>query len=144
MNLCPGPVGRRERGRDRRVRRRRSKAPCLHSPSRAARVCRGGPHLQRSPPLSPGTHLEGWLARLDEFDRYATDRGVQTIFPGHGPAGRLSLIPATREYLEAFATALETGAAESAEAAMMMRFPDYRVPQFLTLFSLPAYFPAAA
>jgi glyoxylase-like metal-dependent hydrolase (beta-lactamase superfamily II) len=116
---------------------------CIHLAERrafvAADLIYNGAHLYLQE-----HNLEGWLARLDEFDRYAMDRGVQTIFPGHGPAGGLSLIQATREYLEAFATALETGAAESAEAAMMMRFPDYRAPQFLTLFSLPAYFPAAA
>jgi hypothetical protein len=66
---------------------------------------------------------------------------VQTIYPGHGPAGGLSLIQATREYLQAFADAVETGNADSVRASIMARFPDHRVPQFLTLFSLPAYFP---
>jgi glyoxylase-like metal-dependent hydrolase (beta-lactamase superfamily II) len=88
-------------------------------------------------------NLEGWLARLDEFERFVAEHGVQTIYPGHGPAGGLSLIEGTREYLEAFATAVETGTADSAQAALLARFPDHRVPQFLTVFSLPAYFPPA-
>jgi glyoxylase-like metal-dependent hydrolase (beta-lactamase superfamily II) len=88
-------------------------------------------------------NLEGWLARLDEFERYVAEEDVQTIYPGHGPAGGLSLIQATREYLQAFASAVATGNADSARAAIMARFPDHRVPQFLTVFSLPAYFPAA-
>src|SRR5262249_58420272 len=27
-------------------------------------------------------NLEGWLARLDEFERFAAENGVQTIYPG--------------------------------------------------------------
>jgi glyoxylase-like metal-dependent hydrolase (beta-lactamase superfamily II) len=88
-------------------------------------------------------NLDGWLARLDEFHQFATERGVQTIYPGHGPAGGISLIEGTREYLQAFASAVETGDADTARDAIMSRFPDYRVEQFLTTFSLPAYFPAA-
>jgi glyoxylase-like metal-dependent hydrolase (beta-lactamase superfamily II) len=87
-------------------------------------------------------NLEGWLARLDEFARFAAKAGIQTLYPGHGPAGGLSLIQGTREYLEAFATAMKTGNADSARDAITVRFPDYRVEQFLTMFSLPAYFPA--
>ena len=89
-------------------------------------------------------NLEGWLTRLDELDAFVTQNGVQTIYPGHGPAGGFWLIEATREYLEAFATAVQTGSADSAGAAMMARFPDHRVTQFLTTFSLPAYFPSTA
>jgi glyoxylase-like metal-dependent hydrolase (beta-lactamase superfamily II) len=87
-------------------------------------------------------NLEGWLARLDEFERFAGERGVQTIYPGHGPPGGLSLIQGTREYLLAFASAVEMGNADSARGAITSRFPDYRIEQFLTVFSLPAYFPA--
>jgi hypothetical protein len=56
--------------------------------------------------------------------------------------GGLCLIQGTREYLQAFATAVKTGSADSARDAVTVRFPDYRVEQFLTIFSLPAYFPA--
>jgi len=114
---------------------------CLHLPDRQAFVTSdliyNGAHLylqERNP--------EGWLARLDEFDQFASEHGVQTLHPGHGPAGGLSLIPGTREYLHAFATAVKTGDANSAREALTSRFPDYRVEQFLTAFSLPAYFPA--
>src|SRR5262249_28545293 len=89
-------------------------------------------------------NLEGWLTRLDEFERFADEHGIQTICPGHGPASGLSLIQSTREYLQGFASAVETGNADSARDAIMARFPDHRVPQFLTAFSLPAYFPPAA
>jgi glyoxylase-like metal-dependent hydrolase (beta-lactamase superfamily II) len=89
-------------------------------------------------------NLEGWLTRLDEFDAFVAQHGVQTIYPGHGPAGGLWLIEATREYLEAFATAVRTGTADTAQAAMISRFPHHRVKQFLTVFSIPAYFPTAA
>jgi hypothetical protein len=86
-------------------------------------------------------NLQGWLTRLDEFDRFVAEHGVQTIHPGHGPAGGLSLIQATREYLQAFAIAIGTGNADDARTTIVSRFPDHRVSQFLTLFSLPAYFP---
>ncbi|HYX77670.1 MAG TPA: MBL fold metallo-hydrolase [Gaiellaceae bacterium] len=116
---------------------------CLHLPSRrafvAADVIYNGAHLYLQE-----HNLEGWLTRLDELERFAAEHGVHTIYPGHGPAGGLSLIEATREYLKAFASAVETGNADSARATMMARFPDHRVPQFLTAFSLPAYFPPAA
>ena len=88
-------------------------------------------------------NLEGWLARLDEFEQLAAQRDLRTIHPGHGPAGGLSLIQGTREYLQAFATAIETGDADSAREAILSRFPDHHVQQFLDQFSLPAYFPSA-
>lgn len=89
-------------------------------------------------------NLEGWLARLDELEQLAAQRRLRTIHPGHGPAGGLSLIQGTREYLHAFAGAVETGNADSAREAILSRFPDHRVEQFLDVFSLPAYFPSAA
>lgn len=86
--------------------------------------------------------LDGWLARLDELEQFAAERGVHTIYPGHGQAGGLSLIAATREYLTAFAQAVKSGDAQTARDAMIARFPDYHALPFLTAFSLPAYFPA--
>jgi glyoxylase-like metal-dependent hydrolase (beta-lactamase superfamily II) len=115
---------------------------CLHLTDRRAFVTSdliyNGAHLYLQE-----HNLEGWLARLDEFDQFARDHEVQTLYPGHGPAGGLSLIEGTREYLQAFATAVKTGNAESARESLTARFPDYRVEQFLTVFSLPAYFSAA-
>ena len=86
-------------------------------------------------------NLEGWQARLGELEQHVADRGLRTIHPGHGSAGGLSLIQGTREYLEAFARALQTGNAASARDAIMAQFPDHHVQQFLDVFSLPAYFP---
>jgi glyoxylase-like metal-dependent hydrolase (beta-lactamase superfamily II) len=86
--------------------------------------------------------LEDWLVRLGELEDLAARRGLSTIHPGHGPAGGLSLIQGTREYLEAFARAIETGSAASAREAILSQFPDHHVQQFLEVFSLPAYFPS--
>ena len=85
--------------------------------------------------------LEAWLARLDEFEAFASGRGL-TIYPGHGPPGDLTLVAKTRAYLNDFAEAVGSGDAKTAEQRMLARYPDYRVRQFLTLFSLPAYFPS--
>lgn len=85
-------------------------------------------------------HLDGWLARLDELEQFSRGR-VSIIFPGHGPAGGLSLIDHTRGYLQDFRAALEGGSADSVEAKMLERYPDHHARQFLTVFTLPAYFP---
>jgi glyoxylase-like metal-dependent hydrolase (beta-lactamase superfamily II) len=88
--------------------------------------------------------LEQWLGRLDELEQLAAQRELTTIHPGHGPAGGLSLIQGTREYLQAFATAIEAGNVDGAREAILSRFPDHHVLQFLDEFSLPAYLPSAA
>jgi glyoxylase-like metal-dependent hydrolase (beta-lactamase superfamily II) len=85
-------------------------------------------------------HLEGWLARLSELEDFSRCR-VTTIYPGHGPSGDLSLIDHTRAYLQNFSAALERGSAESVEAKMLERYPHHHARQFLTVFTLPAYFP---
>jgi glyoxylase-like metal-dependent hydrolase (beta-lactamase superfamily II) len=112
---------------------------CLHLPDRRALITSdliyNGAHLYLQE-----RNLDGWLERLNELERFAAQRGVHTLYPGHGPAGGLSLIQGTREYLQAFASALKLGDADSARDALTSRFPDYRVTQFLTAFSLPAYF----
>jgi glyoxylase-like metal-dependent hydrolase (beta-lactamase superfamily II) len=84
--------------------------------------------------------LEAWLARLDEVERFCRDR-VSTIYPGHGPPGDLSLVGHTRTYLRDFRAALEGGSAASVEARMLERYPQHHARQFLTAFTLPAYFP---
>jgi len=89
-------------------------------------------------------NLEGWLGRLDELDQLVVQRGLRTIHPGHGPAGGLSLIEGTREYLQAFASAIGTENVDSAREAILSQFPDHHAQQFLDVFSLPAYFPPAA
>lgn len=88
-------------------------------------------------------HLESWLTRLQELEIFAEGR-VARIYPGHGKAAGLELIAQTRAYLENFADAIRSGDANSAERLMTARYPDYNVKQFLTAFSIPAYFPPAA
>ena len=84
--------------------------------------------------------LDGWLARLDELESFSRGR-VTTIYPGHGPAGNLSLIDHTRTYLRDFGAALEGGSAAIVEAKMLEKYPQHHARQFLTVFTLPAYFP---
>jgi hypothetical protein len=50
----------------------------------------------------------------------------------------------TRAYLSDFAEAVGCGDARLAEQKILAKYPDYRVRQFLTAFSIPAYFPAAS
>jgi glyoxylase-like metal-dependent hydrolase (beta-lactamase superfamily II) len=87
-------------------------------------------------------HLESWLARLDELEAYANNR-VTTIHPGHGRAAGLELIGQTRAYLHDFADAVRRGNRKDVEEAMLRKYPHYLVKQFLTAFSIPAYFPTA-
>jgi glyoxylase-like metal-dependent hydrolase (beta-lactamase superfamily II) len=87
-------------------------------------------------------HLDSWLARLDELEAYANNR-VTTIHPGHGKAGGLELIRQTRAYLHDFADAVRSGNAKNVEQAMLGKYSNYHVKQFLTPFSIPAYFPPA-
>lgn len=85
-------------------------------------------------------HLESWLTRLNELETFAKDR-VATIHPGHGKAAGLELIGQTRAYLRDFADATKSGDAKTAEQQIVAKYPDYQVRQFLTAFSIPAYFP---
>lgn len=85
--------------------------------------------------------LDAWLARLQELENFCRDR-VITIHPGHGPAGDLSLIAHTRAYLCDFSAALVGGTAKTVEARMLEKYPRHHAKQFLTAFTLPAYFPS--
>ena len=87
-------------------------------------------------------HLESWLARLDELEEFAKNR-VSTIYPGHGAPGDLTLIKQTRTYLHDFADAVKSGDAKIAEQQILAKYPDYHARQFLSVFSIPAYFPTA-
>ena len=87
-------------------------------------------------------HLDSWLVRLDELEAFAKDR-VTTIHPGHGKAAGLKLIGQTRAYLQDFAEAVKSGDAKTAEQRMLLKYSNYHVNQFLTAFSIPAYFPSA-
>jgi glyoxylase-like metal-dependent hydrolase (beta-lactamase superfamily II) len=86
-------------------------------------------------------HLESWLARLDEVEAFARNR-CSTIYPGHGKPAGMELIAQTRTYLHDFAIATRSGNAKTAEQLMLSMYPDYRVKQFLTAFSIPAYCPS--
>jgi glyoxylase-like metal-dependent hydrolase (beta-lactamase superfamily II)/ketosteroid isomerase-like protein len=86
-------------------------------------------------------HPEAWLERLDELEQFAAGR-VSAFYPGHGATGDGRLIADTRAYLHDFLKAIEMGDAAAAERELLAKYPGYRVKQFLTLFSLPAYFPA--
>ena len=86
-------------------------------------------------------HLESWLARLDELEEFAKDR-VTTIYPGHGEAAGLELIGQTRAYLHDFGKAVKSGDAKIAEQRMLNKYRNYHVKQFLSAFSIPAYFPS--
>jgi hypothetical protein len=55
----------------------------------------------------------------------------------------LTIISRTRAYLDDFANAVKSGDAKSAEQQILAKYPEHHVRQFLTLFSLPAYFPSA-
>jgi glyoxylase-like metal-dependent hydrolase (beta-lactamase superfamily II) len=88
-------------------------------------------------------HLDSWLTRLGELEAFAANR-ISTIHPGHGPPGDLRLIAQTRDYLCDFAAAVSTGDARTAEQQILAKYSDYHARQFLTVFSIPAYFPPAA
>ena len=86
-------------------------------------------------------HLESWLARLDELESFAKGH-VETFHPGHGKAAGLELIERTRGYLRDFTEAVRSGNANTAQQRILAKYPDYHAKQFLTVFSIPAYFPA--
>ncbi len=87
-------------------------------------------------------HLESWLMRLDELVDLAKGR-IDTFYPGHGKPGGVELIDQTRDYLRDFADIAKGADAKTAEQRMLAKYPEYHVKQFLTVFSIPAYFPAA-
>ncbi len=88
-------------------------------------------------------HLESWLNRLDELEEFAQGR-VAMIYPGHGKGAGLELITQTRTYLHEFAQATKSRDAETAQRYMLAKYPDYHVSQFLTAFSIPAYYSSVA
>jgi glyoxylase-like metal-dependent hydrolase (beta-lactamase superfamily II) len=86
-------------------------------------------------------HIESWLARLSELEGFAENH-VPTLYPGHGEPAGLELIARTREYLQTFVEVVKNGDAKSVEQGMLSAYPNYHARQFLTAFSIPAYFPA--
>jgi glyoxylase-like metal-dependent hydrolase (beta-lactamase superfamily II) len=84
-------------------------------------------------------HIASWLERLKEMEAFAGDR-VSTIHLGHGAAGDLELIPLTRQYLNDFAKAVQSGDAKSADLEILGKYAGQRAQQFLTAFSISAFF----
>ncbi|MBV8066440.1 MAG: MBL fold metallo-hydrolase, partial [Candidatus Eremiobacteraeota bacterium] len=112
---------------------------CLHIPSMGTLLCAdllydaAHAYLQER-------HLESWLARLDELESFIESRRVSLIYPGHGSSGGIELVERTRDYLRDFSEAVRLGDAADAQQRMLAKYPDYHVKQFLTAFSIPAYF----
>jgi hypothetical protein len=48
----------------------------------------------------------------------------------------------TRAYLQDFTEVVQFGSAWATEQQMLAKYPTHRIKQFLTMFSLPAFFPA--
>lgn len=82
------------------------------------------------------------VRQVDELEEFGRSR-VSTIYPGHGVAGGLSLIEYTRAYLRDFAAAIQSGDAKTVEERILEKYPEHHAKQFLTVFSIPAYFPRA-
>ncbi|MBV8375302.1 MAG: hypothetical protein JO302_07300, partial [Candidatus Eremiobacteraeota bacterium] len=111
---------------------------CLHIPSLRALCCADLLYNNAHAYLQE-RHLEGWLARLDELASFIKER-ISTIYPGHGNPGGAELVEHTRDYLRDFSDAVRLGNAASAQEYMLAKYPEYHVKQFLTAFSIPAYF----
>lgn len=84
-------------------------------------------------------HLESWLDRLNELESYVGG-SVSILYPGHGAASGFELINKTRTYLRDFRDAVGLGDAAAAQRQMLSKYPNYHAAQFLTVFSIPAYF----
>lgn len=85
---------------------------------------------------------EAWLQRLQDLEAFCRDK-VSMIYPGHGEPGEPApLIESTRVYLSEFLDAIQLGNAKAAEERMLGRFPDHHARQFLSIFTIPTYFPA--
>jgi glyoxylase-like metal-dependent hydrolase (beta-lactamase superfamily II)/ketosteroid isomerase-like protein len=114
---------------------------CLHIPSLRVLFCadllydNAHAYLQER-------HLEGWLARLEELESFIESRRISIIYPGHGNPGGAELVEHTRGYLRDFSDAVGLEDAATAQERMLAKYPAYHVKQFLTAFSMPAYFPS--
>lgn len=70
--------------------------------------------------------LATWRAQLEKI---AID--VETIYPGHGPAGDRKLFAENRRYIDDFAAALETRDPDEVRQRMLARYPRYALPRNL-------------
>ena len=84
---------------------------------------------------------DAWLKRLDELERMSQSR-TTILYPGHGEFGEPEmLIERTRAYLNEFLGALASDGGKAVEEHMLKTFPNYHAKQFLSMFTIPAYFP---
>jgi glyoxylase-like metal-dependent hydrolase (beta-lactamase superfamily II) len=112
---------------------------CLHVPSLRALFCADLLYNNAHAYLQE-RHLESWLARLEELESFVDSRRISIIYPGHGNPGSAELVEHTRGYLRDFSDAVRLGDAASAQERMLAKYPQFHVKQFLTVFSIPAYF----
>jgi cyclase len=84
--------------------------------------------------VASGVHLntregnaERWLPQLDALAKM----DVARFYPGHGPAGGVELIAATRRYLEDFRAALKGAMPEEVLRRMRARYPRHRLEENL-------------
>jgi glyoxylase-like metal-dependent hydrolase (beta-lactamase superfamily II) len=84
---------------------------------------------------------EAWLQRLDELAEFCRGK-VSMLCPGHGAPGEPgALIAGTRSYIREFLDAVSLADPKAVEARMLAKFPEHHAKQFLTMFTIPAYFP---
>jgi len=82
-----------------------------------------------------------WLDRLDDLEKFCQGK-VLTLYPGHGaPREPRAIIDGTRSYLKEFMDALSLADGKAVEERMLKQFPNHHAKQFLTTFTIPAYFP---
>jgi glyoxylase-like metal-dependent hydrolase (beta-lactamase superfamily II)/ketosteroid isomerase-like protein len=112
---------------------------CLHVPPLRALLCADLLYNNAHAYL-PERHIDSWLARLGELESFIKNSRISVIYPGHGSPGGVELVERTRDYLRDFSDAVRLGDAASAQQRMLAKYPEYHVKQFLTAFSMPAYF----
>ncbi|HEV7763858.1 MAG TPA: MBL fold metallo-hydrolase [Thermoanaerobaculia bacterium] len=72
-------------------------------------------------------NIERWQTQLDALAKM----DVARFYPGHGPAGGVELIPATRRYLEDFRAALKGAMPEEVLRRMRAKYPRHRLEENL-------------
>jgi glyoxylase-like metal-dependent hydrolase (beta-lactamase superfamily II) len=85
--------------------------------------------------------IAGWRANLDQLTALAAKRGITILIPSHGQPCGLDELERMRAYFTALEDAVASGDRAVAAARMQAAFPAYRMPRFLTDYTLPAYLP---
>ena len=69
---------------------------------------------------------EGWLKNLDNIQNVGP---IQTVLPGHGPAGSAEILKVDAEYIKTFLALTKPGAQkETALKNLKALYPDYKLP----------------